>query len=645
MSPATRSPATRAADVTDAAEPDIEPEAVGALSTVPDERRSAHPVAAAPAGGAGASGRRAAYWRLIVPARRAWRQLTSMRTAIILLFLLALASIPGSLLPQRNVNPLRVQQYLADHPTLGPLLDRLSGFDVFGAPWFAAVYLLLFISLIGCLSSRVTWHAKALLGRPPRAPSRPARLGGQSWSSPLPPEEAVRIAAGRLRRRRFRVALAPPDATRPDGGPDHSVAAEKGYLRETGNLLFHICLVLLLAGVGLGSWFGYQGTVLLVTGDGFSNTLVSYDQFSHGRLVDTGGLRPFSMTMTNFHAAYEPNGEPKDFEATVSYAPDLTSPNRTATIRVNHPLKIGNAKIYLLGHGYAPHFVLRDSRGAVVWEGYEPCTPRDSQFASTCTVKIGDTGLPATGPTKAPQQLAFSGVFTPTTALDPAQGYVSTYPAATAPGLTITAYVGNLHINEGVPSNIYALDTTGLRQLSIGGPLGPGRQAQVLALNNPKQRTVTGLPGGMTLDVDGWREFGTFQTKSDPFKGWVLVAAVGIIAGLLVSMRIRRRRVWVRARPAPAAGGPPGSSSPSNAASPPNAAGPPGSAGSSGSPGPPGPPGGSVIEVGGLSRSDQDGFAAELASIISDLRDACPPEPATPQPSAPPGAPDRPEEP
>ena len=611
---ATRTAEADAAIEAESAAEAAETEVIGALTTSPDDRRRAAGTAtlprsrpagpastrpggatggASPAGG-GPSERQTAFWRLVLPLRRAWRQLTSMRTAIVLLFLLALAAIPGSLLPQRNIDPLKVQQYLADHPSLGPFLDHLGGFAVFGSPWFAAVYLLLFISLIGCLSSRVTWHAKALVGRPPKAPARPGRLGGDSWATDVPAAEAVELAAARLRRRRFRVATAPEGARTAKGAPDHSVAAEKGYLRETGNLLFHICLVLLLAGVGLGSWFGYQGTVLLVTGDGFSNTLVSYDQFSHGRLVDVGRLPPFSMTMTDFHAGYEPNGEPKDFEATVSYAPDLDTPNRTTTIRVNHPLKVGNAKIYLIGHGYAPHFVLRDAHGGIVWEGYQPCTPRDSQFTSTCTVKIGDAGLPPTGPLHTPQQLAFSGVFTPTTVLDPAQGYVSTYPAATAPGLTITAYVGNLHINEGVPSNIYALDTSGLEQLSIGGPLGPGRQAQVLAVDNPKQRTVTGLPNGMTLDVDGVREFGTFQTKSDPFKGYVLIAAVGIIAGLLLSLRIRRRRIWVRATPA--AGG------------------------------------GSLLEAGGLSRSDQDGFAAELASVIDELRAASPPV-AEPEPT------------
>src|SRR5215213_2591735 len=79
--------------------------------------------------------------------RNGWRGLTSMRTALVLLFLLAVAALPGALLPQRSLNIRLVEAYLADHPQLGPLFDRLGFFDVFAAPWFAAIYLLLMVSL------------------------------------------------------------------------------------------------------------------------------------------------------------------------------------------------------------------------------------------------------------------------------------------------------------------------------------------------------------------------------------------------------------------------------------------------------------------------------------------------------------------
>jgi len=99
-----------------------------------------------------------------------WRQLTSMRVALVLLFLLAVASVPGSIFPQRRTNPIAVSAYFDDHPDLAPWLDRLSMFDVFGAPWFGAIYLLLFVSLVGCVVPRTRVHLAAMRARPPRPP-------------------------------------------------------------------------------------------------------------------------------------------------------------------------------------------------------------------------------------------------------------------------------------------------------------------------------------------------------------------------------------------------------------------------------------------------------------------------------------------
>ena len=305
-----------------------------------------------------------------------------------------------------------------------------------------------------------------------------------------------------------------------------TLSAEKGRLREAGNLLFHTSLLLLLAGVGLGAAYGYSGTVLVVEGSSFTNSLINYDQFTSGPLLDRAGLPPFSLKLTSFDASYQPDGTPRTFTAHVAARTDLAGAATPADIAVNAPWRDGSAKVYLIGHGYAPHFTVRDASGRVWFDQYVPCTPRDENFTSTCTVKVPDTGLPAAGPNKRPQQLAFTGVFFPTTRLDPREGYVSAYPALQAPGLTLRALVGDLHLANGVPQNVYSVDESAMRQVPVSGPAGTRRPAQVLAPGNPKQRTLTGLPGGMTLTVDDVRQFATFQIKSDPYKGLVLVAAV-----------------------------------------------------------------------------------------------------------------------
>src|SRR3954453_22658085 len=101
------------------------------------------------------SGRIEGLSRLLALVRNTWRTLTSMGTALILLFLLALAAMPGALLPQRSLNSLKVDDYITQHGWWGRLLNRLEFFDVYASVWFSAVYLLLFVSLVGCLLPRL----------------------------------------------------------------------------------------------------------------------------------------------------------------------------------------------------------------------------------------------------------------------------------------------------------------------------------------------------------------------------------------------------------------------------------------------------------------------------------------------------------
>src|ERR1700753_4334338 len=128
--------------------------------------------------------------------RWAWRQLTSMRIALILLFLLALASVPGSILPQQGADPAGGQQYFTSHQSLAPLLNHLGLFNVFAAPWFAAIYLLLFASLVGCVVPRAFRLIGSARAGPPRAPRHLTRLPRSAeYPTALAPAQAAEVAA------------------------------------------------------------------------------------------------------------------------------------------------------------------------------------------------------------------------------------------------------------------------------------------------------------------------------------------------------------------------------------------------------------------------------------------------------------------
>ncbi|HEY0691506.1 MAG TPA: cytochrome c biogenesis protein ResB, partial [Kribbella sp.] len=151
--------------------------------------------------------------------RWTWRQLTSMKTALVLLFLLALGAVPGSLIPQTGIDPIKVSDFYQAHPKLAPWYDRLGLFDVFKSPWFSAIYLLLFISLIGCVVPRLQVYLKAVRARPPKPPRNLSRLPGhQQFETDATEAEVLAAASTELRRRRFRTE-----------SYDGALGAERGY--------------------------------------------------------------------------------------------------------------------------------------------------------------------------------------------------------------------------------------------------------------------------------------------------------------------------------------------------------------------------------------------------------------------------------
>jgi cytochrome c biogenesis protein len=458
--------------------------------------------------------------------RWGWRQLTSMRTALVLLFLVGLGTVPGSFLPQRALAPEKVTEFFADHKTLAPLLDRMSLFDVFGAPWFAAVYILLFISLAGCVLPRSWQHFQHIRSRPPKAPRNLGRLPQTaSHETDAAPDEVLAEAVKVLKERRFRV----------DTYDDH-VAAEKGYLRETGNLVFHLALLVLLFAVGSGAAFGYKGNVLVTEGEGFSNTLTSYDAFKGGRAFSSSGLPPFTVWVDSFKAGYlvdGPNrGQPISFAAKIRYQKNPKAPVRPYDLQVNHPLNVDGARVYLLGHGYAPRFTVRDGKGQVAFQGAVPFLPmNEATYASEGVIKVPDAQ---------PDQLGFIGLFWPTAVPD-AQGKVtSAFPAAWNPQVALFAFKGDLGLSNGAPQSVYKLETAKLK------PIVMGNQTKPLAVG----QTET-LPGGAgSVTFDGYRQYVTLQVNHDPGRVPALAAAITAILGIVTSFLVRRRRVWVRARAA-----------------------------------------------------------------------------------------------
>lgn len=486
--------------------------------------------------------------------RWAWTQLTTMRTAMFLLLLLAVAAVPGSLVPQRQQSPQAVAQYIVDNPFWGEVMDKLQLFDVFSSVWFSAIYLLLFISLIGCVTPRTKQHWQASTRPPARTPARFGRLPvhgivelpaqtGETSSDAVADDAGVAAREDAdlakveklLRRRRYRVLLRAAEGRR-----GASVAAERGYSREWGNLGFHYSLVGLLISVAVGGLFGYSGQRILVEGEGFTNTLISYDQFTPGLRAKAEDLQPFQVSLDSFHIKFDTQnrndgkfGQPIDFTANVKVKDAPGAQAKDETLKVNYPLRVGGTALYLVGNGYAPVITVKDGEGKTTFSGPVVAVPQDGNYMSLMVLKVPDAH---------PDQLGFQGFLLPTTQYDQQGVARSAFADALNPSLQLNSYYGDLGLDDGKPQNVYVLNTDKMKELN-SRTLDAG--GIVLAPNEGKKSYT--LPDGKgSISFDGLKKYIGIEVRHDPAKVWVLAFASSSVLCLAISLFVPRRRVWVK---------------------------------------------------------------------------------------------------
>lgn len=514
-------------------------------------------------------GQLAGGWGL---ARSTWRGLTSMRTALVLLFLLALAALPGALLPQRALNARLVDQYFTDYPRLAPVLDRLGFFDVFAAPWFAAIYLLLMLSLVGCVLPRTREHARGLRAAPVATPRNLGRLPHHATATlDVPAEEIADQVRDRLSGWR--------QAQRSEG-PARTMSAEKGYLREVGNLAFHLSLIGLLVGLAVGKLVGYEGQVIVMAGGGqFCNTgILGYDSFRAGLRVDGTDLDPFCVRVDDFAADYLPTGQANAFRADLGYqtADDLGAGRvdewRPYPLEVNSPLRLDGVRVYLLGHGYAPRFTVtfpdgEQRTGETQWRPVDPAT-----LLSEGATKFERPGL-VDDEQRRISQLAVTGLLAPTSS--GGKIVTSVFPELRDPEVAVDVLRGDLGLDDGRGQSIFSVDR---------GRVESGELVAVARTNLVPGAAVR-LDDGTTIRFDGVRQWVSLQISHDPGQLAVLGFAVLALLGLAMSLSIRRRRFWVRLTPSI---GPDGQDR-------------------------------TVVEIGGLARTDQAGYGEEFDRLAEDL--------------------------
>ena len=241
---------------------------------------------------------------------REWKTLARMRTAVILLAIVAGLSIIATELPQRAIQPERASGWIQAHALIGPWFDRLGFFAVYESWPLIAAVVLLYVSLGNCVITR----GLALYRR---------------WRRKLP--------------------------------------RNAQFIGEAGSLVFHLSFFVLLLGVMYNLAAGFTAFVNVVEGDSVVEARPSYDQIEEGVLFNPSAHKGFEVKVDKFNASYYNDGRPADF---VSHTEVFDQGNKVAAkdIRVNQYLAYNDVKFYQANYGWAPVIQVTDPSGKLIYD-------------------------------------------------------------------------------------------------------------------------------------------------------------------------------------------------------------------------------------------------------------------------------------
>ncbi|MGI8609971.1 MAG: cytochrome c biogenesis protein ResB [Candidatus Dormibacteria bacterium] len=241
---------------------------------------------------------------------REWRTLARMKSAVILLAIVAGFSIIATLLPQRALQPQKASDFIQAHQVAGPIYDNLGLFSVYESWFFLVPLVLMYVSLGNCVITR----SRALYRR---------------WRKGLP------------------------------RGPQ--------FIGEAGSLVFHVSFFVLLFGVMFNLAAGFTAYVNIIEGDSVVDARSSYDQIEEGALFSPQQHKGFEVKVDSFHATYYDSGKPRDF---VTHATVIDGGRviKAQDIRVNQYLAYKDIKFYQASYGWAPVLQVFDPSGRTVFD-------------------------------------------------------------------------------------------------------------------------------------------------------------------------------------------------------------------------------------------------------------------------------------
>jgi cytochrome c biogenesis protein len=303
--------------------------------------------------------------------RRRWvaetvELVSSMRFAISLLVLLAIAAIIGTVVRQSDIMPNYVNQF---GPFWYEVLRKFGIYTVYTSWWFLLILLVLIVSTSLCVIRNAPKMLRDM--RSWRAGVREESLRNfhhkSEWTAPLDPAALAHQSAVRLSHAGYKVKIV-------EKRNGTLVTAKKGAGNKFGYIFAHTAIVVILLGgmldselpIRLQQWFlgktSYMGSGLIANVPEQHRLSVSNPTYrgnillSEGQSGRTATIQqasgvllqelPFDIELKKFHIDFYSTGMPKLFASDVVVHDRALGKTFPATIKVNQPLIYKGVAVY-----------------------------------------------------------------------------------------------------------------------------------------------------------------------------------------------------------------------------------------------------------------------------------------------------------
>ena len=260
-----------------------------------------------------------------------WNFFASVKLALVTLFVLAVASIIGTIVPQKEEAAKYIELYGENIAKFFSLLDIQ---DMYNSWWFVSMLVLFSLNLIVCTIERFP-HIWKVVTLDNLATTSVDRLGKMAMSRKFSTMVACDLASAKVKELMNGAGWKISQAEK-DGGT--LLFSQKGAYTRLGVIIVHVSILVIFAGALIGSFYGYKASVMVPEG---GSTPQVYQSNAEHTPIPLG----FTLRCDDFQLTYYDTGMPKEYRSDLAVIKD-NKVVLTKSIVVNDPLQYGGLTFY-----------------------------------------------------------------------------------------------------------------------------------------------------------------------------------------------------------------------------------------------------------------------------------------------------------